>query len=103
MAETHRVDKVPLPTEGHAVRVVVNGTPVAVFRVGGTLYAINARCTHLGGPLDQGALEGTHVKCPWHGSVFDVTNGKVVHGPAITAAISYRVRAEGESLILERD
>ena len=92
-----------MPTEGHAVRVVANGVPVAVFRVGGTLYAIDARCTHVGGPLDQGALDGTRVTCPLHGSVFDVRDGKVLRGPAARAVTPYRVRAEGEALILERD
>jgi len=103
VAETFRVEKAPLPAEGHAVRVVVNGAPVAVFRVSGVLYALDARCTHVGGPLDQGALHGTQVTCPWHGSVFDVRDGKVVRGPAVRPASVYRVHLEGETLVLEHD
>lgn len=103
MVETIRVEKAPLPAEGHAVRVVANGVPVAVFRVGGVLYALDARCTHVGGPLDQGALEGTQVTCPWHRSVFDVRDGKVVRGPAARPATAYRVRQDGETLVLEHD
>ncbi|MCI4337503.1 MAG: Rieske (2Fe-2S) protein [Thermoplasmata archaeon] len=91
-----------MPADGHAVRILVNGTPVAVFRVGGQLYAIDARCTHVGGPLDQGAMNGTEVTCPWHGSVFDVRDGKAVKGPATKGAAPYRVRVDGEALVLER-
>ncbi|MCI4339537.1 MAG: Rieske (2Fe-2S) protein [Thermoplasmata archaeon] len=103
MVETFRLEKSPLPAEGQGVRVIANGVPVAVFRVGGTLYAIDARCTHVGGPLDQGTLKGNDVTCPLHGSVFDVRNGKVVRGPATRPETAYRVRLEGETLILERD
>jgi nitrite reductase/ring-hydroxylating ferredoxin subunit len=101
--ESVRLEKVAFPAEGHSVRVMVNGTPVAVFRVGGSLYAIDAKCTHVGGPLDQGPLSGTQVTCPWHGSVFDVRDGKVVRGPAARPATVYRARIEADALILERD
>lgn len=103
MVETARVEKAVLPLEGHGVRVIANGVPVAVFRVGGALHALDARCTHVGGPLDQGKLDGTHVTCPWHGSVFDIRDGTVVRGPAARATTAYRVRLDGETLILERD
>jgi nitrite reductase/ring-hydroxylating ferredoxin subunit len=102
MAETIRVDNVKLPEEGKAVRVDAGGTPVAVYREGGELFAIDARCTHVGGPLDQGLLKDTHVTCPWHGSVFDIRNGTVIRGPATRPEASYRVRAEGQTLVLER-
>ena len=103
MVEVGRVENAPLPDEGRTVRVVVAGIPVAVFRIAGALYALDARCTHVGGPLDQGTIEGTHVTCPWHRSVFDVRDGSVVHGPATRNAVSFRVRVEGSALIVERD
>jgi nitrite reductase/ring-hydroxylating ferredoxin subunit len=103
MGETVRIENVTLPAEGHSVRILGNGTPVAIFRVGGSLYGLDARCTHVGGPLDQGPLAGTEVSCPWHHSVFDVRDGKVVRGPATRPATCYRVRVEGEALVLDRD
>jgi nitrite reductase/ring-hydroxylating ferredoxin subunit len=103
MTETFRVENAPLPAEGHSLRVVVGGTPVAVFRVGGQFYGLDARCTHVGGPLDQGPLEGMHVTCPWHHSVFDIRDGSVVHGPAMRPEVVYRVRLDGAALVLERD
>jgi nitrite reductase/ring-hydroxylating ferredoxin subunit len=103
MTEVIRLEGAALPEEGHAVRVVANGNPVAVFRVGGSLYALDARCTHVGGPLEKGTLEGTHVTCPWHHSVFDIRDGTVVHGPATRPVSAYRARLEGQTLVLEKD
>jgi len=102
MAETIRIERVEIPAVGKAKRVDVNGIPVAVFRVGGKLYGLDARCTHAGGPLDQGSLVESHVTCPWHRSVFDVTDGQVIHGPASRAAVAYRVRQDGTALVFER-
>ena len=45
--------------------------------VEGKIYAIDEMCTHEGGPLDEGELDGHNLKCPWHYAVFDVRNGKV--------------------------
>ncbi|MCI4317083.1 MAG: Rieske 2Fe-2S domain-containing protein [Thermoplasmata archaeon] len=102
MSATLRIEKATLPTEGKPVRVTVNGVAIAVFRVGTTLHAIDARCTHVGGPLDLGAVNGVQVTCPLHGSVFDLTNGKVVRGPAARPVAAYRVSVDGEALVLEK-
>ena len=96
------VDTVP-PQEGRASRVVADGEPIAVFRVGGTLYAIAATCTHAEGPLDEGEVTGASVTCPWHGSVFSLRSGEVLEGPATEPVRTYRVRVEGSGLVLERD
>jgi nitrite reductase/ring-hydroxylating ferredoxin subunit len=101
--EVVRVENAPLPADGHGVRVMAGDTPVAVFRVGGNLYGLDARCTHVGGPLDKGTVTGTEVTCPLHHSVFDVRDGHVVRGPATRPATAYRVRLEGSTLILERE
>lgn len=102
MTEVARIPKAPVPTDGHAIRVMANGTPVAVFRVGESLYALDARCTHVGGPLDQGPVHEAQVTCPWHGSVFDLRNGSVVRGPASRPVGSYRARFDGDTLVLEQ-
>ncbi|HLZ95101.1 MAG TPA: Rieske (2Fe-2S) protein [Candidatus Dormibacteraeota bacterium] len=48
----------------------------------GVLNAIGAVCSHAGGPLDEGKLEGDCVECPWHGSRFLISDGRVRGGPA---------------------
>ncbi len=75
--------------------VQVDGESVAVFNVQGKYYALEDYCSHAGGPLSEGALEGQTVICPWHGSCFDVTTGAVQCGPAKVAAQTYTVQIEG--------
>jgi nitrite reductase/ring-hydroxylating ferredoxin subunit len=44
--------------------------------------ALAETCSHLGGPLAEGQLEGNSVRCPWHGSRFALKDGSVLDGPA---------------------
>ena len=69
---------------------------VAVFNVGGNFCATQARCTHRGGQLTQGKLDGSTVTCPLHGSQFNVCTGDVLRGPAIDPLMTYRVVVEGD-------
>jgi nitrite reductase/ring-hydroxylating ferredoxin subunit/uncharacterized membrane protein len=70
--------------------VDVGGDRVVVARCDdGTVCAIAATCSHLGGPLDEGARDGDTVVCPWHGSRFDLHNGAVIGGPAVFAQPRY--------------
>lgn len=89
------------PSVGAAIRVSVQGRDVAVFNVGGELYAVDAKCTHVGGPLEKGAVQDHVVTCPWHGSHFDVRTGAVLRGPAMKPVRSYPVRVDGGNLVLE--
>jgi len=79
-------------------RVEVEGLPVLVTRQRGTLYAIGARCSHYGGPLEEGEVVGDEtpcVMCPWHSSVFSLADGAVQRGPATAAQPAYEVRTAG--------
>ena len=79
----------------------VNGKRIAPFNVEGTLYALDDTCTHRGGPLSEGDLNGNQVTCPWHGAVFDVTTGGVLRPPAPGGVLRYNVRVEGEDIAVE--
>jgi len=92
---------VAAPPPGKGIRVDANGQDVAVFNIGGSLYGIDADCTHAGGPLDEGTVTEHRVECPWHGSVFDVDTGKVLRSPARAPVRAYRVYLEAEGLVLE--
>lgn len=74
--------------------VEIDGTPIMLLRQGDEIFAIAATCAHMGGPLDKGTIEGQTVTCPWHGSVFCVTDGKLLHGPATTSQPAYEVRVQ---------
>lgn len=89
------------PAVGAALRVQVEGRPVAVFNVGGELRAVDARCTHAGGPLEQGSVSNGAVTCPWHGSRFTLASGAVEQGPAIRGVRAYRVTVEPDGLQIE--
>jgi nitrite reductase/ring-hydroxylating ferredoxin subunit len=75
----------------------------AVFNVAGTFCATQAKCTHRGGPLNEGKLDGSTVTCPWHGSQYNVCTGAVVRGPATEPAKTYRVIVEGEIGRVEKE
>lgn len=79
-------------TEGQPHRVDVAGKPALLYRYAGVIHAIGAVCSHAGGPLDEGEFDGACVTCPWHGSVFDLHDGSVVHGPAVFSQPVYEVR-----------
>ncbi len=83
---------------GACRHVNASGRPVAIFNVDGTIHAINGTCTHKGGPLGEGELEGTVVTCPWHGAEFDVTTGQVVGSPATQSVSTYTVVVAGEEI-----
>jgi nitrite reductase/ring-hydroxylating ferredoxin subunit/uncharacterized membrane protein len=62
-----------------------NDTPIVVVRRGNEAFALVARCAHAGGPLAEGKVEGNAIKCPWHGSTYDLSTGEVVNGPSAHA------------------
>ena len=68
--------------EGEMKRADAGGVPVLLTRCEGEVCALAHTCSHLGGPLSEGKLEGDVVQCPWHGSRFNVRDGSVVDGPA---------------------
>lgn len=63
--------------EGGLLRVDVEGKPIVLAMVQGKVYAMDAVCSHEGGPLEDGSLEEYELKCPWHYAIFDVRNAKV--------------------------
>ena len=94
-----RVDDFPA---GSLKKAVFGGEDVLVANVGGKLHALTNTCTHRGGPLDEGELEGSTVTCPWHGGQFDVTTGKVVGPPPVKDEVPFDVRVEGSDVMLKR-
>lgn len=83
---------------GQGKCVQVGGKNIALFNVDGKFYAIDDTCPHKGGPLSEGQLTGNDVTCPWHGAVFDVTNGAHLKGPGATGVSCYSVRTEGDDV-----
>jgi len=84
--------------EGKPFCAVFKEKPIALFNVGGAYYAVDNKCTHMGGPLCQGMLSGEVIQCPWHGSRFNVKTGKVIGGPASRPVKQHEVRVDGEDI-----
>ncbi len=87
--------------EGEMKLVEVAGTMVAIVNVAGTFYAFGDTCTHMGCSLSEGDLEETTVTCPCHSSMFDVTTGQVLRGPATKPEPVYRVEVRDGALWIE--
>jgi nitrite reductase/ring-hydroxylating ferredoxin subunit len=64
---------------GHGRAFVVGKSEVAVFNVGGTFYAMDNACGHVGAPLADGDMSGPIVTCPFHGWQWNVATGVNVH------------------------
>ncbi|HUG55731.1 MAG TPA: non-heme iron oxygenase ferredoxin subunit, partial [Candidatus Limnocylindrales bacterium] len=77
--------------------------PIAVYHVGGAVYAAGDVCPHAGAKLSEGALDGATVTCPLHGSQFDVRSGERLRGPADVPVPTYRVAVEGGVAFIELD
>jgi nitrite reductase/ring-hydroxylating ferredoxin subunit len=63
-----------LPERG-GIEVVVDGRHIAVFRAPSGLWALDNACRHTGAPLHHGTIEGSCLRCPWHGWRYHLGTG----------------------------
>ncbi len=78
------------------VRRMLGEVPVVVIRESREVHVLAERCSHLSGPLFEGNLDDGCLTCPWHGSVFRVSDGTVVHGPATAPQPVFQARVTGD-------
>lgn len=88
-------------TEDKPAKATVNGADVLLVKRGGKIYAIAATCSHAGGPLAEGKLEGDSVVCPWHGSRFCLKDGHVEDGPATYDQPAFDVKTENGQVLVK--
>ena len=81
--------------------VELDGKQILAVKVAGNFFAIGNECTHRGCKLSSGKLEGETVRCPCHGSVFNVRTGEVVKGPAKKPEPSYTVTVEKDEFSID--
>ncbi len=74
---------------------------IALGKCSDGVHAFQDRCTHRGGPLSDGALVDCKVQCPWHGSQFDITTGRVVAGPAERQIKTYDIEQRAGEIYLK--
>ena len=99
------IDQIPL---GTMASFTVDGKEILIANYNGNYYAMNLKCTHMGGDLSKGKLEGRVVTCPRHGSKFDVTTGECISGPRlgpiklkVKNEIIYAVKVEGKNILVD--
>jgi nitrite reductase/ring-hydroxylating ferredoxin subunit len=99
--EVAQIDQIPT---GTMKSFIVDNKQILITNLEGKFYAIGGKCTHAGGDLSKGTLQGNVVTCPKHGSQFDVTSGKNLAGPKIIIRFStrdeptYEIKIEGKSI-----
>jgi len=90
------------PLLGHA-----NGEAVLLVRRGDDFLAIGATCTHYGGPLAEGLIDGDDVRCPWHHACFNLRTGEALRSPALSPVACWAVERRDQKIFItgkrERD
>ena len=96
------MDEADLP-EGKLTKAEVKEIPIVLLRRGARVFALADKCSHLGGPLSEGKLEGMCVRCPWHGSLFSLEDGSAIEGPTAFSQPCFETRVRsGKIEVRER-
>ncbi len=103
MAEFKTTAKASEVAPGEMKLVEVDGDEVVIANVDGEFFAFSNTCTHEGGPLSDGELEGDIVTCPWHSTPFNVKTGEAQEGGVTDDPIpTYEVRLEGDDIQIRK-
>jgi 3-phenylpropionate/trans-cinnamate dioxygenase ferredoxin component len=93
---------------GKTKKLILGDFGVLIANVEEEFYAVDALCTHYGGDLSEGKLEGRILTCPVHGAKFDITNGKVfspptepLDRPIIENLITYPLKVENGEIYIK--
>ncbi len=94
VASTHAI------RPGAMQRVLLDSRRILLANVDGNYYAVDDTCTHEDASLSTGSLRGEFVKCPLHGSRFNVRTGQAMEDPAQENLRTYPVRVEGDDILV---
>ena len=87
-----RVAAVEDLTEGERIFLEIENHPIVIFSINGEFFATGDICSHDGGEIGNGELDGEEIICPRHGARFNIRNGKALTLPAVTNIPIYPVR-----------
>ncbi len=102
MAEFVRVAGRSDVPAGEMLIVDVEGEEIVLANVDGQIYAFANGCTHRGGPLGEGLLEGDEVECPFHQGRFNVKTGEAVQPPPTEPIPTFQVRVDGDDILVAK-
>jgi len=86
---------------GQRIITEIEGYFIAVFNVNDEFFCIEDVCTHDGGPVAEGELDGYAIECPRHGARFDIRTGKVLSFPAVVPVPTFPVKLEGDEIFVD--
>jgi nitrite reductase/ring-hydroxylating ferredoxin subunit len=98
--EFHAVAKVGDLDEDEALKVMIGHVEIALYNLGGEIYASDNVCTHGASSLAEGFVENGKIECAEHGGCFDIKTGKAVMAPAVDDLRIYEVKIEGEQILV---
>ena len=103
--ETDKLEFVPVAStdeipSGQRLLLDVGEISLAVFNIAGTYFAIADICSHDGGPLAEGEIDGASIECPRHGGAFELATGRATRPPAVEDIPAYPVRVEGDQILV---
>ena len=87
---------------GERLRVRAHDAWILIANVDGACHAVADTCTHEDASLYLGALVGDCVRCPLHGSLFCLRDGRALDEPADTDLAVYPVRIEDDRILVAR-
>jgi 3-phenylpropionate/trans-cinnamate dioxygenase ferredoxin subunit len=100
LSDYQRVCAVDDVEEASAIRVTVDGTPVAIVRSEGEVYAIHDVCSHANVALSEGEVDDQTIECWLHGSRFDLVSGRPTGLPATKPVPVYPVKIDGDDVLV---
>ncbi|MRG57484.1 Rieske 2Fe-2S domain-containing protein [Phyllobacterium sp. SYP-B3895] len=74
---------------------------ILVVRTGDEIFAIDAQCSHYHGPLVDGLVDGSTVRCPWHHACFDLRSGEAIRAPALSPLSCWKVEQRDGKLFVQ--
>lgn len=87
-------------TNRNCITTSANEAEVAIFKINDQFFAIANNCSHRGGPLSEGEMDGNVVTCPWHGFQFDVMTGNCATQSAFKQS-KYNLQIQGDEIWIE--
>jgi 3-phenylpropionate/trans-cinnamate dioxygenase ferredoxin component len=88
-----------IPDPGRKL-VEIDERLVVLIHAAGHFYAVDDVCTHDGGPLGEGELDGFTIACPRHGAKFDIRDGRALTMPATRATVAHEVKVVGDEVLV---
>jgi NAD(P)H-dependent nitrite reductase small subunit len=83
------------------LQVKIGKTEVAIFRIGDSLYAMEAICPHADAYLAEGFIDEDKVECPLHQAQFHIPSGKCLGPPADRDLVTYPTKVEGNDVLID--